>query len=117
MSSKTIISFSFPCYAHHRDLHSFPTRRSSDLYDNIPVLSWLLLGGKCRNCKNRISVLYPAVELLTALLFVACYLAFGASVEALKWAVFSSLLIVVMITDVLGRILPVKLNFTGFVLC
>src|SRR5437899_9137871 len=62
MSSKTIISFSFPCYAHHRDLHSFPTRRSSDLYDNIPVLSWLLLGGKCRNCKNRISVLYPAVD-------------------------------------------------------
>lgn len=83
-------------------------------YDNIPVLSWLLLGGKCRNCKNRISVLYPAVELLTALLFVACYLAFGASVEALKWAVFSSLLIVLTITDVLGRILPDKVNFIGF---
>lgn len=82
-------------------------------YDNIPVLSWLLLGGKCRNCKKRISALYPAVELLTALLFVACYLAFGASFEALKWAVFSSLLIVLTITDVRERILPDKVNFAG----
>lgn len=39
-------------------------------YDNIPILSWLILGGKCRNCKNPISARYPAVELLTALIFV-----------------------------------------------
>ena len=46
-------------------------------YDNIPVLSWLILGGKCRNCKTKISAMYPAVELLTGLLFLACYFAFG----------------------------------------
>src|SRR6476619_8092746 len=40
-------------------------------YDNIPVLSWVLLGAKCRRCKERISIRYPAVELLTAALFVA----------------------------------------------
>src|SRR5580704_3277641 len=63
-------------------------------YDNIPVLSWLILGGKCRNCKTKISPMYPAVELLTGLLFLACYFAFGLSVDALKWATFSALLIV-----------------------
>src|SRR5579862_4979264 len=45
-------------------------------YDNVPVLSWLILGGKCRNCKTRISGMYPAVELLTGLLFLGCYFAF-----------------------------------------
>ncbi len=44
-------------------------------YDNIPLLSWLILGGKCRNCKNPISARYPAVELLTGLAFRACFLA------------------------------------------
>ena len=53
-------------------------------YDNIPVLSWLLLRGRCRKCKTRISALYPTVELLTGLLFVACYLVFGLSAEALS---------------------------------
>ncbi len=82
-------------------------------YDNIPVLSWLLLGGKCRNCKQKISALYPVVELLTGLLFLACFFAFGLSVDALKWAVFSALMIVLTITDVRERILPDKVNFTG----
>ena len=40
-------------------------------YDNVPILSYIFLGGKCRGCKNRISPRYPAVELLTGLLFVA----------------------------------------------
>ncbi|MBI3668505.1 MAG: prepilin peptidase [Acidobacteria bacterium] len=82
-------------------------------YDNIPVLSWLKLGGKCRHCKQKISALYPAVELLTGLLFLACFFAFGLSLDALKWAVFSALMIVLTITDVRERILPDKVNFTG----
>jgi leader peptidase (prepilin peptidase)/N-methyltransferase len=82
-------------------------------YDNIPVLSWVLLRGKCRNCKTKISAMYPAVELLTGILFLACYLVFGPSVEALKWAVFAALLVVLTITDLRERILPDEVNFFG----
>jgi leader peptidase (prepilin peptidase) / N-methyltransferase len=85
-------------------------------YDNIPVLSWLLLGGKCRSCKITISAIYPAVELLTALLFLACYLVFGLNIEALKWAVFSALMIVLVFTDLRERILPDAVNYTGLAL-
>jgi leader peptidase (prepilin peptidase)/N-methyltransferase len=82
-------------------------------YDNIPVLSWLILGGKCRNCKTKISPMYPAVELLTGLLFVACVFVFGVTVDALKWATFSALLVVLTITDLRERILPDVVNFFG----
>jgi leader peptidase (prepilin peptidase)/N-methyltransferase len=82
-------------------------------YDNIPVVSWLILGGKCRGCETKISPMYPAVELLTGLLFLACYFAFGPTVEALKWAVFAALLVVLTITDLRERILPDEVNFFG----
>jgi leader peptidase (prepilin peptidase)/N-methyltransferase len=82
-------------------------------YDNIPVLGWLFLGGKCRACKAGISPMYPLVELLTGILFLACYFAFGRHVEAVKWAVFSALLIVLTITDVRERLLPDAVTFTG----
>ena len=82
-------------------------------YDNIPVLSWLFLGGKCRNCKTKISAMYPAVELLTGILFLACYFVFGPTVDALKWAVFAALLVVLTVTDLRERILPDEVNFFG----
>src|ERR1700677_2940713 len=56
-------------------------------WDNIPVVSWMVLGGKCRACKTKISAMYPAVELLTAVLFWICYHAFGLSLETLKWCI------------------------------
>ena len=83
-------------------------------YDNIPVLSWLILRGKCRNCRVPISPMYPLVEFLTGLLFVCCYLAFGLTIEALKWATFAALLIVLVFTDFRERILPDVINFVGF---
>jgi leader peptidase (prepilin peptidase) / N-methyltransferase len=83
-------------------------------YDNIPVLSYLLLRGKCRGCKTRISPIYPIVELLTALLFFGCYWAFGLSLDTLKWCVFSALMIVLVFTDLRERILPDVVNFGGF---
>jgi leader peptidase (prepilin peptidase)/N-methyltransferase len=82
-------------------------------YDNIPVVSWLVLAGRCRTCKARISAMYPMVELATGLLFMACYLVFGLNAEALKWAIFGALMIVLTITDLRERILPDKVNFLG----
>jgi len=84
-------------------------------WDNIPVVSWLLLGGKCRACKTKISAMYPVVELLTALLFWGCYGAFGMTTEALKWSIFSALMIVLVFTDMRERILPDVVNYSGFV--
>ena len=83
-------------------------------YDNIPVVSYLLLSGKCRECKEPISEMYPVVELLTGLLFLGCYLAFGVTAEALKWAIFSAILVILVFTDLRERILPDVVNFTGF---
>jgi leader peptidase (prepilin peptidase) / N-methyltransferase len=82
-------------------------------YDNVPVLSWLILGGKCRSCKTKISAMYPAVELLTGLLFLACYFVFGPTINAVKWCAFSALLVVLTITDLRERILPDEVNFFG----
>jgi leader peptidase (prepilin peptidase) / N-methyltransferase len=83
-------------------------------WDNIPVVSWLVLGGKCRACKTRISAMYPVVELLTAVLFWGCYYAFGLTIEALKGAIFSALMIVLVFTDLRERILPDVVNYSGF---
>jgi len=82
-------------------------------YDNIPMVSYLLLGGKCRSCKERISPMYPLVELLTGALFLGSYLTFGLTPEALKWAAFSAIMIVLVFTDLRERILPDVVNFTG----
>jgi leader peptidase (prepilin peptidase) / N-methyltransferase len=85
-------------------------------YDNIPVLSYLLLGGKCRACKTHFSAMYPAVELLTGVLFFICYCAFGLSLDALKWSIFSAIMVVLVFTDLRERILPDVVNYTGLAL-
>jgi leader peptidase (prepilin peptidase) / N-methyltransferase len=82
-------------------------------YDNIPVLSYAVLGGKCRACKTPISWMYPVVELLTGALFLGCWLAFGLTPLALKWAAFSAIMVVLVFTDLRERILPDVVNYTG----
>lgn len=82
-------------------------------YDNIPLLSYLVLGGRCRACGTRISPVYPTVELLSGLLFLICYDAFGFTLEGLKWVVFSSLLVILIFTDIFKRTLPDLINFSG----
>src|SRR5215468_8699552 len=54
-------------------------------YDNVPILSYLLLGGRCRHCGQSISTRYPAVEAITALVSLLLYLKFGLSVE---WGIY-----------------------------
>src|SRR5690348_10782838 len=61
-------------------------------YDNIPVLSWLILRGRCRNCEEVISPRYLIVELLTGAIFLACYAFFGFTPALLKYCTFGFLL-------------------------
>jgi leader peptidase (prepilin peptidase) / N-methyltransferase len=75
-------------------------------YDNVPVLSWALLGGRCRHCAVAISWRYPAVEVATALLIVACVWRFGVSLDALVAVVFCTALVTVSATDLEHRIVP-----------
>ena len=82
-------------------------------YDNVPVFGWIWLAGKCRNCKLPISVMYPLVELLTGLLFIACYLTFDLSLATAKWVAFCCLIVVLSITDLRVRILPDVVNWPG----
>jgi leader peptidase (prepilin peptidase)/N-methyltransferase len=75
-------------------------------YDNVPVVSWLLLRGRCRSCGARISVLYPAVELATAGLVAGCFFAFGLSGKAFVAAFFCVVLVVLSAIDLTHRIVP-----------
>jgi leader peptidase (prepilin peptidase)/N-methyltransferase len=83
-------------------------------YDNVPVFSWLLLRGKCRNCGLPISPMYPLVELLTGLLFVGCYLEFGITQAGVKWLFFLCLIIILTVTDLRVRLLPDLITWPGF---
>jgi leader peptidase (prepilin peptidase)/N-methyltransferase len=85
-------------------------------YDNIPVLSWLLLRGRCRACHTRITPRYMIVELLLGLLFLACFAKFGLRVETLKWCTFSFLLLGLVFTDAETHLLPDKLTLPGLTL-
>lgn len=84
-------------------------------YDNIPVLSWLLLRGRCRDCGQRFSGRYALVELLTGLLFLATYLRFGITLATLKAVVFVSFLVVVSFIDMDHQVIPFRLSVPGVV--
>ena len=75
-------------------------------YDNVPVVSYALLRGRCRSCGTRISVLYPAVEVAAALLVAACVWTFGLTADAAVAALFCAVLVAVTATDLSHRIIP-----------
>jgi leader peptidase (prepilin peptidase) / N-methyltransferase len=86
--------------------------------DNIPLVSYFVLRGRCRNCRSRIPFVYPAVELLTALLLAGCVLAFGLTAQAAISAFFCAVLVAVSAIDLEHRIIPnrIVLPATGVVL-
>ncbi len=85
-------------------------------YDNLPVLSWLILGGRCRHCKTKISPRYLMIELLTGLLFLACYGYFGLTLSTLKYCTFAFLLLGLIFTDAETKLLPDKMTLPGLAL-
>jgi leader peptidase (prepilin peptidase)/N-methyltransferase len=84
--------------------------------DNVPVLSFLLLGGRCRACRARISWRYPLIEAATAALFVACLLRFGFTFEAPAAALFGCLLLALAVIDIDHMILPDALTWPAIAL-
>ncbi len=75
-------------------------------YDNIPVLSYLILRGRCRNCKASYSIRYPIVELLTGLFALALWLRFGMTVQTAVYFIFIAALLVITFIDIDHRIIP-----------
>ena len=85
-------------------------------FDNIPLLSFLLLHGRCRICRQSIGWRYPAVELFTAAAFTLVVYRYGLSPVALKWLIFSCLMIVLFFTDLEERLLPDECTLGGLLL-
>lgn len=75
-------------------------------YDNIPIFSYLILRGRCRNCHSRISFKYPLVELISAVLFSVNYIFFGISLKTLSGILLCSALVAVSFIDIEKRIIP-----------
>jgi leader peptidase (prepilin peptidase) / N-methyltransferase len=85
-------------------------------YDNIPIISWLILGGKCRNCKNPISARYVGVEILTGLIFTLVFWHFGLVWFLPVALLFSAAIISLIFIDAEHMILPNVITYPMFVL-
>lgn len=81
--------------------------------DNIPLLSFILLKGRCRNCKSKISIQYPIVEFLTGLTYLIIYLIYGLSIQTLIYIILSSALIIIAFIDLNEQIVPDVISLPG----
>jgi leader peptidase (prepilin peptidase)/N-methyltransferase len=82
-------------------------------YDNIPIISFIVLRGKCRDCGGKISWRYPLVELITALLALLLFLKFGLTLIFLTFFIFTAVLIVITFIDLDQQIIPDVLTLPG----
>lgn len=82
-------------------------------YDNVPVLSYLLLRGRCRRCSTSISAQYPVVELATAVIWLVAVIRFGMTIEALHSAIFLTLLLGIAMTDIREMVIPDQFSLGG----
>jgi len=85
-------------------------------YDNIPVISYLLLRGKCRGCGSRISLQYPLVELLNGIITLLLFLRFGPTLAFAALFVFCSALVVITFIDIEHQIIPDEISLSGIVI-
>lgn len=80
-------------------------------YELIPILSYIIQGGKCRCCHERISIIYPIIEVTTAILFSTSYFVFGFSYELIIALVVASFLVIVIVSDINYLIIPDEVTF------
>lgn len=83
-------------------------------YENVPLLSYAFLRGRCRHCAKPIGIRYVLVEVAAAALFALSVWKYGASLAAVKWCVFDALMLALFWTDLEERILPDELTLGGF---
>lgn len=81
--------------------------------DNIPIVGWLVLRGRCRYCGTSVSAQYPLIELATALIWVASFARFGADFEALRSATFLTILLGIAMTDAREMVIPDQFTLVG----
>jgi leader peptidase (prepilin peptidase)/N-methyltransferase len=85
-------------------------------FDNIPVISYLILGGKCRDCKESISFIYPVIEAITALLLLAGFYKFGLTFDFIIYVVLAPTLVIITAIDIEHQIIPDIITLPGIVL-
>lgn len=95
--------------------HCPKCKKNLPWYDLVPFFSYIILAGRCRHCKKNISIQYPLVEAITALIFVLIYWQYGISINSLFLAIISSLLIVVAVYDWLHSEIPDILIYSAAV--
>jgi len=95
--------------------HCVRCRKIIAWYDNIPVLSYILLGGRCRHCGRHISVRYPIVELINGLVYFFFVWTLGPTAAAVKMCIFRSMMLALMFSDLEKRLLPDELTIGGMV--
>ncbi|MBA7495629.1 Prepilin peptidase PppA [subsurface metagenome] len=83
--------------------------------DNIPLLSYILLKGRCRNCKSKISIQYPIVEFITGLIYLIIYLIYGLNIQSLIYIILSSALIIITFIDLNEQVIPEVISLPGIV--
>ena len=93
--------------------HCPKCRSSIRPIDNIPLLSYILLKGKCRNCGSKISIQYPVVEFLTGIIYIFIFLIYGLTLQSLIYIILSSALIIIAFIDLNEQIVPDVISLPG----
>lgn len=93
--------------------HCYTCKTPIKWYDNIPIISYILLGGKCRHCHSTISLQYPFIEALSGFLFFAIFYQYGLSYMTLLLMFTTWFMLVATVTDIKARIIPNELIFAG----
>ena len=95
--------------------HCQSCNKNIPIWDNIPVLSYLILKGKCRQCDTSISIIYPIVEVSAALLLLAGFIKFGVSIKLTILCVIGPTLLTISIIDIKHKIIPDTITLPGII--